>query len=186
VLLRNLILAPIALCAAAALAGCGASSDIFSSDTKVFSRSVDFFSTKDWGRAPTAAEISLTRTVTPDDYVDASGACSAAAAPAPEPAVAESTAATPASNLPPRVVGGVGLGMTECQVVHRAGQPSQINIGAEGTDRKAVLTYDAKSTWPGIYTFVGGRLTEIEAVAMPEPVKPAKKRPASKPKTAAR
>lgn len=188
--LRELILTAGVLCAAATLGGCGAGSAVFSSDTKFFSN-VDVFSTKDWGRAPTAAEISLTRKVTPDDYVDANGACAAAAPPATDAAVGSvagdlASASTPASGAPPHIAGGVGLGMTECQVVQRAGTPGQITIGADGTDRKVVMTYPVGTTWPGIYTFLAGRLTDIEAVAAPEPAKPAKKRATAKPKTAAR
>jgi hypothetical protein len=151
---------------------------------------MDVFSTKDWGRPPTAAEISLTPKVTPDDFVDANGACGAAAQPAPEAAVGTvagdlgTTSATRASTPSP-ATGGIGLGMTECQVVQRAGQPTEINIGADGNDRKVVLTYLAGKPWPGIYTFVSGRLKDVEAVAMPEPVKPVKKK-TTKPKTAVR
>ena len=40
------------------------------------------------------------------------------------------------------VVGGIALGMTECQAVRRAGQPGQVSIGsAEGGERKVVLSY---------------------------------------------
>jgi hypothetical protein len=190
--LRKLTFAALGVVAATALAGCGASSEIFSSESKPFSK-VDFFSTKDWGAAPTAAEISLTRKVTPDDYVDGSGHCAAAtqASGPGDTAVGTvagdlgTTSASPASNAPAPALGGVGLGMTECQVVQRAGQPNDINIGtAEGNERKAVLTYTS-GPWPGIYTFVGGRLKVVDQVAVPEPVKPVKKRQ-TKPKAAAR
>jgi hypothetical protein len=190
--LHKLLMMMVGLSCAAALAGCGGATDAFAPETKLFSRSLDVFSSKDWGRPPAAAEISLTQKVTPDDFIDANGACGAAAQPAPEPAVGTvagdlgTTSTTRASTAPPHVTGGIGLGMTECQVVQRAGQPTEINIGAaEGNERKVVLTYTAGKSWPGIYTFLGGRLREVEAVAMPEPVKPVKKK-TTKPKTAAR
>jgi hypothetical protein len=75
------------------------------------------------------------------------------------------------------VIGGIALGMTECQAVRRAGRPNQVNIGsADQGARKVVLTYPA-GPWPGVYTFESGRLKVVDA--MPEPVKPTpqKKRP---------
>ena len=166
----------LALISAAMLTGCGGSMDSFT-DVRFFPNSGNMFSSRDWGRAPTAAEISLTAKTTPEDYVDANGACASA------PAAAAETA-TPGSNAAPPSTGGVGLGMTECQIVQRAGQPNTVDIGAENNARKAVLTY-AGGTWPGIYTFVDGRLKVVDRIATPEPAKPvAKKR--AKPQTAAR
>jgi hypothetical protein len=75
--------------------------------------------------------------------------------------------------------------MTECQVVQRAGAPTSIDIGAENNARKAVLTY-AGGTWPGIYTFVDGRLKVVDRIAAPEPARPVAKKRAAKPQTAAR
>jgi hypothetical protein len=75
-------------------------------------------------------------------------------------------------------MGGIALGMTECDAVRRAGQPNDVNIGAGPKgDRKVVLTYLTGSR-PGIYTFSGGRLKEIDrAPGQPEPEKkPIKKR----------
>jgi hypothetical protein len=75
-----------------------------------------------------------------------------------------------------KVMGGIALGMTECQAVRRAGQPSQVIIGtANKGERKVVLTYLA-GPWPGIYTFQSGRLKVVDAVpTQPKPVKPKKK-----------
>jgi hypothetical protein len=167
----------LALLSATALAACGGSMDSFT-DVRLFPNAGNMFSSRDWGRAPTAAEISLTAKTTPEDYVDANGTCVSAPTAAAEPAA-------PGPNAAPLSTGGVGLGMTECQVVQRAGQPNSVDIGAENNARKAVLTY-AGGTWPGIYTFVDGRLKIVDRIATPEPAKPvAKKRPA-KPQTAAR
>ena len=42
------------------------------------------------------------------------------------------------------VAGGIALGMTECDVVRRAGLPGNINIGAGNKgERKVVLTISA-------------------------------------------
>jgi hypothetical protein len=86
----------------------------------------------------------------------------------------------------PLVAGGIALGMNECDVVRRAGMPSNVNIGVgDGNDRRVVLTY-LDGTWPGIYTFASGRLKEISAApAQPKSAKPAPKRKtttAAKPK----
>jgi hypothetical protein len=92
----------------------------------------------------------------------------------------------------PQIAGGVALGMSECDVVRRAGLASNVSIGAgEKGERKAILTY-LTGPWPGIYTFDAGRLKIVDAAPAPPPsVKPpakkksAKKKPA-KPKTASR
>lgn len=167
----------LALIAATMLGGCGGSTDSFT-DVRFFPNSGNMFGSRDWARPPTAAEISLTAKTTPEDYVDASGACASAPAAAAEPAAAGASAPAPTA-------GGVGLGMTECQVVQRAGQPTSVDIGAENNARKAVLTY-AGGNWPGIYTFVDGRLKIVDRVAAPEPAKPAVKKRPAKPQTAAR
>ena len=167
----------LALIAAALLSGCGGAVDSFT-DVRFFPNAGNMFSSRDWGRPATAAEISLTAKTTPEDYVDANGACASAPAAAAEPAAAGSNAA-------PLSTGGVGLGMTECQVVQRAGQPNSVDIGAENNSRKVVLTY-AGGNWPGIYTFADGRLKIVDRIAAPEPAKPVAKKRGAKPQTATR
>ncbi len=84
------------------------------------------------------------------------------------------------------LIGGIALGMTECEAVRRGGQPSNVTIGAgDKGARKVVLTY-LSGPWPGIYTFASGRLQEIDAAPVqPKPAKPApKKKPKRAPKTA--
>lgn len=166
---------------ALALGGCGASSDVFTSDLRLFPNAREAFSSRDWSAAPSAAEISLARKVTPEDYVDANGAC-AVAAPAETAPPDGNTSGSP---LQSGVQLGIGLGMTECQVVQRAGQPSTTDIGAENNARKVVLTYTG-GNWPGIYTFVEGRLKVIDQIAVPEQPKPASRKRPAKPKTATR
>jgi hypothetical protein len=89
-----------------------------------------------------------------------------AAAVIPDPGLQSLEPATP------QVLGGIALGMTECQTVQRAGQPSNVAISAdEKGERKAVLTF-LSGPWPGIYTFTSGRLKVIDRA--PEQPKPAK------------
>ncbi len=74
------------------------------------------------------------------------------------------------------LLGGIALGMTECQAVRRGGQPSSVNIaaGPKG-ERKVVITY-LSGTWPGIYTFEAGRLKQVDAAPVPEKPKGKPKR----------
>jgi hypothetical protein len=134
------------------------------------------------------AELEQSQAVAPEDFIEADGRCAgappSAVAAAPNAGAASveasgSAAAGPAGEAPAQpLLGGVALGMTECQVARRAGQPASVEIGAgEEGERKVVLTYPTGS-WPGIYTFRAGRLKEIQRVAAPEPVKPLRKRKA--------
>jgi len=166
----------------------------------------------------TNADLSPRGPVDANDLVGADGRCGAVAQVAPEPAPAVAPAppadravgsmagapmpaAMPVSAYPndstlggveptaPQVMGGIALGMTECQAVQRAGRPGNVAIsGGEKGERKVVLTY-LTGTWPGIYHFSDGRLKEIvRAPAPPQPAKPVKKlkakKPVAKPKTA--
>ena len=132
----------------------------------------DVFETPEWARSKTTAgdKPLVARKVTPSDLVDANGAC-----PAPEPIAAPEAAAgsesaeTPAQQ--PTVTGGIALAMTECDVVHRAGPPSQVEIGGEGEKRMVTLTF-LQGPWPGIYRFRDGHLFSIERAAVPETAKP--------------
>jgi len=84
----------------------------------------------------------------------------------------------------PQVVGGIGLGMSECDAVRRAGVPGNVNIGTgNGGERTVVLTY-LTGPWPGIYHFADGRLKVIERA--PEQPKPAKAPPKKKTKQIAK
>jgi hypothetical protein len=82
---------------------------------------------------------------------------------------------------------GIGLSMTECDVVRRAGTPEKVELGRnERAERALTLTY-IKGTRPGIYKFVEGRLVVIERAPEPpappkpvRPVKPAKQKPKPK------
>jgi hypothetical protein len=125
------------------------------------------------------------RAITPNDLVNADGSCPppVAAAGAGGPT---SPAAMPGGDASSLVVdGGVGLGMSECDVVSRAGQPSSVQIGSTpGGDRTAVLTFDSGPR-AGIYRFLRGGLTEMDAVAAPPPPPQVAKKKPAKPKKAA-
>lgn len=71
---------------------------------------------------------------------------------------------------------GIALEMSECDVIERAGSPTNMDIGASARgERTTVMTY-LQGERAGIYRFVSGRLKSIERVAEPAaPARPAKK-----------
>lgn len=193
-----------------ALAVGGCSSGMFDkNEGGWFSKPVDIFAKPDWARpAATANDMLANGPVGPDDLVGPDGRCSAPATAAPIAAAPTAPTATPAatgdaggiagelSSEPapatpaaltspdanaPAVVGGVALGMTECQVVRRGGQPGNVAISAgDKGQRQVVLTY-LSGSWPGIYHFADGRLKEIDAAPVPPaPAKPPAKKTAKK------
>jgi hypothetical protein len=102
--------------------------------------------------------------VTAADLVDANGGCAGAVAVA-------------AGEEVPMIPAAIGLEMSECDVVKRAGSADKVEIGTnERGERTAILTF-IKGPRPGIYHFTAGRLAAMELA--PEPVAPA--RPAKKP-----
>ena len=162
------------------LSACG--SDVFSSDAKLFPSRVKLFSSQDWATATkaTGPDLIAPAPAPAEELVDANGHCGVQAA---QTDVAVGTVAgdlgtssiTPQAAAP-TIAGGVALGMSECQIVARAGQPAQVNIGTDsGNERKTVLTYNG-GAWPGIYTFSAGRLKDIQGVAQVEQPKPVKKK----------
>src|ERR1700688_4204388 len=122
-------------------------------------------------------ESRQSRPVSDSDLVDATGGCPAAAAAAP-PAAAGGPAGGPAApgGYVPALGEGVGLGMTECEVVSRAGAPNSVQLGRNPNgDRTAVLNYQGGPR-PGIYHFERGRLTQMDRVEVAPP--PPQKKPA--------
>jgi hypothetical protein len=96
--------------------------------------------------------------VTDSDLVDASGSC-------------------PGSDAS-RLGEGVGLGMTECEVVSRAGPPNSVQFGRNPNgERTALLSYQGGPR-PGVYHFERGRLMQMDRVEVPAPPPQAKKKPA--------
>ena len=132
-----------------------------------------------------------TKVISATDLVDANGACPAPLAPAAQPAApaqpvaagGNQAGAPPASDANSLLGGGVALGMSECDIVNRAGAPNSVQLGNNPNgDRTAVLTFNAGPR-PGIYHFERGALMEVEGVpAPPAPPKVAKKKPGSPPK----
>ena len=188
---------------ALAVGGCGSvnsMSDTFKSDAGWFSKPItSVFSREDGsGSMATAKNFSLgpSGPVSPEDLVNPDGTCAAAAPQTPGQSAAAqppadravgsvagdlSGAPMPAGASGGEVpyLGGVALGMSECQVVRRAGMPGNVAITmAENNERKTVLTY-AGGQWPGIYTFMSGRLKVVDALPEAQKPKPAaKKKPA--------
>jgi hypothetical protein len=126
------------------------------------------------------------RALTSSDYVNANGSCVEPAAAAP-PAAAQGApgAPPPAADTSSLLGSGIALGMTECDVVFRAGSPSSVQIGSlPSGDRTAVLTFESGPR-AGSYRFVRGTLTQMDAVALPPAPPPvARKKPASTKKSA--
>jgi len=139
--------------------------------------------------------------LTAADLVDGNGACptplaqpanaaqpapAAQAGPAAQPMAAAAPGSSPVNGAAPApdgnslLGGGVALGMSECDVVFRAGQPNSVQLGKNPNgDRTAVLTFSAGPR-PGIYHFERGALMEVEGVpASPAPPKVAKKKPSN-------
>lgn len=183
---------------AAAVAGCSNATEIFKSD-RWFAQPLNVVSRADGSDAIANKNFDLgpRGPVAAEDLVGADGRCSAAVvagAPPSEPPVGSMAGDLAGAPMPasagldsePQVVGGIALGMNECDAVRRAGVPANVSIGVgDNNDRRVVLTYLA-GPWPGIYTFSAGRLKEINAAPVqPKPVKPApKKKPvaAAKPR----
>lgn len=137
----------------------------------------DMFATPEWAKGNQARSVS-TRAITQNDLLNQDGSCAMqASTDGVAPPSTDADAALAGQGALPPVQGGVGLGMTECQVMQRTGAPDTFNISAEGTERLATLTV-TRGSWPGLYRFRGGRLVSIEQVAVPAQAKqtrPAKK-----------
>lgn len=105
------------------------------------------------------------RPVTAQDLVEQNGTCAPQAAAPQAPVSGTGPGAIPAPAPDSALGGALALGMTECEVVYRAGEPSNIQLGRNPNgDRTAVLTYQSGPR-PGIYRFERGRLMEMDSVA---------------------
>lgn len=173
---------------AGTVAACAAQTDGPAPAATSSAKLSDVFATPDWAKFTSSTKPLVQRAVTPNDLIGADGSC--AGAPGPASAMAATDGNAPDSNAEalqgqgalPQVSGGIALAMTECEVVQRAGIPTQFEIGADGQERVTTITY-TQGLWPGLYRFRGGRLASIERVAVPEPPKTKKPapRPSSKP-----
>ena len=172
---RNLLGVVAALPIAAALCGCGNLG--LDSDQAWFRKPLYLTGQTSGYTFSDTQQTRQDRPITANDLVSASGSCLPPAATAqPAPGGASPAAAPDGSSL---LGEGVGLGMSECDVVWRAGAPSNIELGqSPNGDRTAVLTYQSGSR-PGIYRFVGGRLMQMDSIGpSAAPPKVATKKPA--------
>ena len=169
-----------ALAVAVALSGCA---DVDANKDAWFSKPFEFVSRKGGYTFSDLQESKdRRRPITANDLVAANGSCPPPTVPqAPAPAAASQAGTAPApTDADTLLGGGVSLGMSECDVVFRAGAPSAVQIGKNPNgDRSAVLTFNSGPR-PGIYHFEAGALMEVERVqTAPEPAQTAKKKPAS-------
>lgn len=109
------------------------------------------------------ASVNTTRPATAADLVDAQGSC---------PGAAPAGDGEPAANAR-----GVGLDMTECQVVQALGAPQATDITKNERGERAVALTFLGTERAGIYRFVRGRLVSIERAPGAEPERPAKQPP---------
>ncbi|NVO17694.1 MAG: hypothetical protein HXX10_27025 [Rhodoplanes sp.] len=158
---RCSVLAGLAAVVALAVAGCSSLPD--PADVKLLPSTNAFVPTSSADFAKSA--VNTNRPVSAAELVDGQGACAGAVAASGEPGSID------------RPLRGVGLDMTECEVVQIIGPAQSTQIGAnERGERSVVMTY-ASAERSGIYRFTGGRLTAIERNGEPPPERPAKKKP---------
>lgn len=160
-----------ALAMAGVLGGCG---DVGWNSGTLFRKPVDVLGRNSGYTYSDLQESRQSRPVGDNDLVDASGSCPAAA----PPAAAGGPAGGPSApgGYVPALGEGVGLGMTECEVVSRAGPPNSVQLGRNPNgDRTAVLSYQSGPR-PGIYHFERGRLMQMDRVEVAPP--PPQKKPA--------
>jgi hypothetical protein len=154
---------------AVALSGC-ANND-YDTSGSWFSKPIDPFGSRSGYTYSQLGDSRKDRPITANDLVDANGACPPPAPPAQTSSAPGSAGGDPAVATDPNSLlgGGVGIGMSECDVVFRLGQPTAVDLSRNPNgDRTAVLTVKSGPR-PGVYRFVGGRLTEMDRVDEPSP-----------------
>jgi hypothetical protein len=143
---------------------------------KVPTLNLESFQMHDWNAY--ARSQTSTRPVGSNDLVDGNGYCASMAPPVTQ-ASADPSNPTPVAPAAP-TGGGVGLDMSECDVVMAAGVPQHVDITTnERGDRTVIMTYTT-SQRSGVYRFVGGRLVSLERGPEPPPTQQAQKKPAKK------
>jgi hypothetical protein len=163
--IRSGVLAALAM--AGVLGGCA---DVGWDSGTLFRKPVDVAGRTSGYTYSDLQESRQARPVSDSDLVDANGSCPAAAAPGSDASASSE---------------GVGLGMTECEVVARAGPPNSVQLGRNPNgERTAVISYQSGPR-PGIYHFERGRLTQMDRVEVTPPPPQAKKKPAKTKKPAA-
>jgi hypothetical protein len=171
-----------ALAVAVALGGCA---NLDENKDAWFSKPFEFVSRKGgYTYSDLQESKDRRRPITANDLVGANGSCPPPAVPqAATPTAANQAGTAPAATDAGTLLGdGIALGMSECDVVFRAGVASAVQIGKNPNgDRTAVLTFNSGPR-PGIYRFEAGALAQIDQVQTapaPAPVQTAKKKPAS-------
>jgi hypothetical protein len=167
-----------ALAMTLALAGC---SNLDTTEAW-FRKPVDMFGRSGGYTFADVGESRRSRPIAANDLVAANGTCAPLAAPPQAPLANAGQGASPAAS--PGTDGlideGIALGMSECDVVYRAGQPSGVQLGSNPNgDRTAILTYSGGPR-PGIYHFERGELMQMDRVAEPPPPPEAPKKKAAK------
>lgn len=164
------------LLAAPVLGGCsgvGGLTDFNMKDQEWFQRPGKIFGNR--SLAIETPPLTTDRPVTPNDLMSSDGGCSGAA-PSDANALQDNAQSGVTSVAP------VALGHTECDVVRAVGTPNSVDLSRnERGERLATATF-LQGPRAGIYTFTAGRLTSIERVNQPAPVrttKPSKKRSAT-------
>lgn len=172
---RSVALAALAL--AAVLSGC-AGSDYDS--TAWFSKPLNLFGNNLGYSYSQLDADKRERRITANDLVDANGACPVRPQ-QPQPAPGGPDGNPEASpDAISQLNGGIGVGMSECDVVSRVGAPSAVNLGRNSNgERTAVLNFNGGPR-PGVYRFVAGRLTEMDRVEAPAPPPEEAKKPEKK------
>ncbi len=157
----------LALALLGALAGCA------DMENGWFSKPLNLFGSGNLGYSYSQLnEVKQERRITADDLVDANGACPRAASSAQAAPVNPDGSPAGALGAASQLGGGIGIGMSECDVVSRIGAPTGVDLGRNPNgDRTAVLTFQGGPR-PGIYRFVGGKLAELDRVAEAPPPPP--------------
>jgi hypothetical protein len=170
--------------AALAIALGGCSSLGLDNDQPLFRKRFDFSGQSGGYTFSDTQQAKRDQSITAADLVAANGSCPPPPVASVAPAATASPAAEPvvAPDTPSLLGEGIALGMSECDVVWRAGAPNNVELGkGPNGGRTAVLTFNGGQR-AGIYRFEGGRLAEMDSVApLPAPPQAAKKKPA-KPK----
>lgn len=172
--LNRFIALPATLGTMIALCGCSSSGSVW------FPKPIDLFGTSSGYTYSDLGATRRDRPITANDLVDKNGSCPRPVAASSPGAGAPDTAAAAGSDAGGLLGGGVAIGMSECDVVERLGQPTSVNLGTNPNGlRGAVLTFSGGSR-PGVYRFEAGRLTEMDrgaqAPAQAEQKAPAKKK----------
>ncbi len=164
----NTAAATVALTIALCLSGCaGDTSAVFARPFNAFNNNLNY-------TYSSLNEATQNRPITANDLVDANGGCPRYVSPAPQSpapgaagadAAGADAAAQPDQGSP--FGAGVALGMSECEVVSRLGQPTAVNIGRNPNGLRSVALTFKGGPRPGLYRFEDGRLSGMDRVELP-------------------